>query len=86
MNRKMAAAVALTVWLTIVIGIMAIVQQFDLDIFFVLALIGLLVIAELIRLRYIQPAYQRFIGYLVLAGIVVFASIAVTKVMEIIAA
>jgi len=86
MNRKQVAAIALTVWLTIVTAGMLLIRRFDLEIFFVLALLGVMVLAELTWLKYVQPRYQRYLGYLIWAGIIVFAAIAATKVMEILAA
>lgn len=86
MNRKQVAAITLSVWLTIVITGMLLIRRFDLEIFFVLALLGVMVLAELTWHKYVQPQYQRYLGYLIWAGIVVFAAIAATKVMEILAA
>ncbi|HOX35968.1 MAG TPA: hypothetical protein PLO06_09770 [Methanoregulaceae archaeon] len=86
MNRKQVAAVTVSAWLILVATFMLLARRFDLEIFFVLALIGVLAIAELVRLRYVRPAYQRYLGYLIWAGIVIFVAIAVTKVMEIVAA
>jgi len=83
MNRKQVAAITLMLWLTIVLVFMLLVQQFDLEIFFFLTLIGILVIAELIKHHYVQPGYMRYLDYLIGAGIVVFGIIFVHKVMEI---
>jgi len=85
MNKKQIAAIALMVWLTIVVSFMLLLQRFDLEIFFVLTLIGVLVIAELIRQQYVQPRYLRYLGYVIGAGIVIFGAIVVQKVMEILA-
>ena len=56
MNKKQIAAITLTLWLTIVFIFMLLLQRFDLEIFFVLTLIGILVIAELIKQQYVQPS------------------------------
>jgi hypothetical protein len=85
MLRKQTAAIALVLWLMIIAGFMLLVQRFDMEIFFVLALIGILVIVELIQYQYVKPRYMRYLGYIIAAGIVVFASIVVQKVMEILA-
>jgi len=86
MNRKQVAAIALAAWLTIIAAGMLVIRRFDLEIFFVLALLGVMVLAELTWLKYVQPRYQRYLGYLIWAGIIVFAAIAATKVMEILTA
>ena len=85
MNRKQIAAITLVLWLTIVIVFMLLLQRFDLEIFFVLMLIGILVIAELIKQQYVQPAYLRYLNYLIGAGIIIFGIIVVQKVVEILA-
>ena len=85
MNRKQIAAITLVLWLTIVIVFMLLLQRFDLEIFFVLMLIGILVIAELIKQQYVQPGYLRYLYYFIGAGIVVFGTIVVQKVVEILA-
>jgi hypothetical protein len=85
MNKKQVAAIALTLWLSIVFIFMLLLQRFDLEIFFVLTLIGILVIAELIKQRYVQPGYLRYLGYLIGAGILLFCIIVIQKVMEILA-
>ena len=85
MNTKQIAAVTLVVWMSVVASLMLLVERFDLEIFFVLTLIGLLVIVELTRQHYVQPRYQRYLVYLVGAGIVIFGAIVIQKVMEILA-
>ena len=85
MNRKEVAIIAFTAYLVLVMVFMLLVQQFDRDLFFVLALLGLLVIAMLLRLQYVQPSYQRWIGYIIWGGIVIFGAIASTKIVGILA-
>jgi len=85
MNRKQVAIIAFTTYLVVVMVFMLLVQQFDRDLFFVLSLLGLLVIAMLMRLQYVRPAYQRWIGYMIWGGIVIFGAIASTKVVGILA-
>jgi hypothetical protein len=83
MNKNQIVPIALSVWLTIVAVFMLLLHQFDLEIFFVLMLIGILIIAELIKDQYIQPMYQRCLNYLIGAGIIVFGAIVVQKVFEV---
>ena len=85
MIKKQIAAITLTLWLITVFIFMLLLQWFDLEIFFVLTLIGILVIAELIKQHYVQPGYMRYLGYLIIAGIVLFGAMVVKKVMEILA-
>ena len=83
MKKEQVAIIALAVWLTLIIVFMLLAQSFDLEIFFILSLIGFFILVELISLKYIVPSYMRFIRYILAAGIVIFGAIIVQKVMEI---
>jgi hypothetical protein len=83
MRREQIAIIALAGWLTVIAVSLILTQKVDLSIFFVLALIGLLIIVELISPKYIQPRYMRSIKYLLAAAIVVFGLIVVQKILEI---
>ena len=62
---------------------MLLMQRVDLEIFFVLCLIGMLVIVQLMQSYYVQPGYLKYIRYLIAAGIVIFGVIVAKKVLEI---
>jgi len=83
MRKQQIAILALAVWLTLIAVFMLLAQSVDLEIFFVLSLIGFLVIAELIAPNYIQPGYMRYIRFLLAAGIVLFGIIVVQKVLDV---
>ena len=83
MRREQIAIIALAGWLSLISFFMILAHSVDLAIFFVLALIGFLIIVELISPKYIQPGYLRSIKYLIAAAIVVFAAIVVQKILEI---
>ncbi len=85
MKKKVLAAIALVVWLVIIAVFSLLASTVDLEIFFVLWLIGLLIIVELMDMRFSLPSYLRYIKYLVAAGIVVFGAIVTQKVLEILA-
>jgi len=85
MKKKVLAAIALVVWLVIISVFSLLTNRVDLEIFFVLWLIGLLIIVELMDMRFSLPSYLRYIKYLVAAGIVVFGAIVTQKVLEILA-
>lgn len=78
-TKKYLAAAVLTVWLITIAFFMAISRTLDLEIFFVLSLIGLLVIVVLIDGAFSRPRYMRSIGYLIAAGVA-------QKILEILAA
>jgi hypothetical protein len=85
MKKKIAAALALACWLFIVSIFMMLARSFDLEIFFVLWLIGILVIVELLDTGHVQPVYLRSLKYLIAAGIILFGIIVAEKIMEILA-
>jgi len=82
-QKKQIAIAVLVLWLLLVIFFMVLARNLSLEIFFVLWLIGLLVIVELIGPSFVQPAYLRYLKYLIAAGVIVFAVIVAKKVMEI---
>ncbi|MBN1195494.1 MAG: hypothetical protein JXA08_09165 [Methanomicrobiaceae archaeon] len=82
-RKKELASAALGVWLLVVLLFMILARTLNLEIFFVLWLIGLLVVVELIDPPSIEPAYIRNLKYLVAAGVVIFGVIVAEKVLEI---
>ena len=85
MKKKVIAAIVLFIWLVVISAFMLLAHRVDLEIFFVLWLIGILVIVELVDTRFSLPSHLRYIKYLVAAGIVLFGGIVTQKVLEILA-
>jgi hypothetical protein len=83
MKKKILAVTALGIWLVIVFCFMLIASRVDLEIFFVLWLIGILVIVELADTRFSQPPSLRYARYMIAAGIILFGGIVTQKVLEI---
>jgi UDP-N-acetylmuramyl pentapeptide phosphotransferase/UDP-N-acetylglucosamine-1-phosphate transferase len=83
MKKKVLAAGAIAIWLVVISIFMLLARSIDLEIFFVLWLIGLLVIVELVDTRFSLPPYMRYLKYVVAAGFVLFGGIVIQKVMEI---
>ena len=67
-------------WLIIIITFMFLAGSFDIEVLFVLWLIGILIIAELIDTRYVRPGYVRMIMIIAGAGTVLFGIIVLRKV------
>ena len=67
----------------VISAFMLVAYRVDLEIFFVLWLIGILVIVELMDTRFSLPYYLRNVKYIVAAGIVLFGGIVAQKVLEI---
>ncbi len=83
MKKKIIAASALVVWLFLISFFMILSRHVDIEVFFVLWLIGVLVVVEMIDTRFSQPVYLKYVKMLVAAGIVMFGVIVTQKVMEI---
>ena len=83
--KKYYALAALVAWLIIVAFFMIMNRTLDLEVYFVLALIGLLVVAVMIDGAFARPRYMRYIGYLIAVGVAIFAYIVAEKILEILA-
>jgi hypothetical protein len=83
MRKEQMAIIALAVLLTLIAVFMLLAKSVNLEIFFVLSLIGFFIIVELITPKYIRPGYLRYIQYILLAGIVIIGVIFALKLMEI---
>jgi len=84
--KKYYATAVLAAWLIVVTFFMVFNRTLDLEVFFVLSLIGLLVVAVLIDGAFSRPRYMRYLGYVIAVGVALFAYIVVEKILEIIAA
>jgi hypothetical protein len=84
-RKEQIAIIALALWLTLVSVFTLLMQRIDYEVFFVICLMGTLVILQLMQSNYVQPGYLRYIRYLTAAGIVTFGVIVAHKVMEILA-
>ena len=85
MRKQQIAIIALALWFTLVSVVMLLTQRVDLEIFFILCLIGFFVMIQLLEPAYVQPGYQKYLRYLIAGGIVIFGAIVAHKVMEILA-
>ena len=83
MRKKNLAVLVIGTWLVIVSIFMLLASQVDLEVFFVLWLIGLLVVVELMDTRYSLPPHMRYLKYVVASGILIFGVIVVAKIVEI---
>ncbi|RQD82619.1 MAG: hypothetical protein D5R96_04270 [Methanocalculus sp. MSAO_Arc2] len=85
MRSKHIAAASLCIWMVIVIFFMVLAESPDLEILFVLTLIGMLVIAELADPVHTRPLFLSRFRYIIAAGVLIFGAIVAHKVLEILA-
>ena len=84
MSRMLGiSSVAFITWLMVIIAFMLINRTFDLEVFFALALIGLLVVVILIDTSSVQPRYLRRMKYMLATGLIAFGFIIAHRIVEI---
>lgn len=79
------AVIVLVCWALVVAAFMLLNRTLDLEVFFVVLLIGMLVVVELADTSTLQPTRVRRAKYVVAVGVLVFGWIVANKVMEILA-
>ena len=79
MKDKQTAFIGLSIWLVFVFSIMVLTRIVDIEIFFVVGYLGLLVTMKLMTKRFVQPSYVQYFSDLIIIGIAVFAVITVQK-------
>lgn len=79
------ASIVFTAWLMAIIAFMLVRQSFDLETFFVLAMISLLVTVALINTTTVRPRYLRRMKIMVAATFVIFGYIIASRIVEILA-
>jgi len=84
MRKKQLAIIAISCWLFMISICMLAAQQYDLEIFFILWLIGILIIVILIDSPYFQTAYIKKMKCLIIIGFIIFGYIVVKKILVII--
>ncbi|MDD4256072.1 MAG: hypothetical protein PHP59_11955 [Methanofollis sp.] len=80
-----SGAGAIALWTGIVALFMLLNRALDLEVFFVLWLIGLLAVTVLIDTPYVQPRHLTRVKVVIAAGVAVFGYIVLMKVLEILA-
>ena len=84
-KKTQAILLIMATWFVVIITFMALSAIINLEILFVLWLIGLLVTVELADSIYLQPAYMKVIKIITACGVFIFGIIVALKVLEIIA-
>jgi hypothetical protein len=85
MMKKHLAISALAAWVLLIIGFMVLARTLDLEIFFVLWLIGILIIVELVSDHVATPRYLGSLKLVIAAGVILFGVIVARKILEILA-
>jgi hypothetical protein len=83
LERQQLAIGALIAWLFTILFFMVLSTYLDLELFFALGFIGILIIAELTDTVYAKPLWLLRMRYVIAAGVVIFAFVVARKVLEI---
>jgi len=83
LTRQQRFIYILSAWMFTVIILMSLTRTYDLTLFFILMLIGFLVVVELTSPYRISPRWVRRLGWVVAVGVIIFMAIVVKKAMDI---
>lgn len=82
-QRRMRFVHGVTAWLCGTVLVLAALDAFAYELFFVLALIGVLIVTELTAPVAVAPRWRRRLRWVLAAGLAVFGYIVVRRVLEI---
>ncbi|SEH45634.1 hypothetical protein SAMN05192561_10252 [Halopenitus malekzadehii] len=73
----------LTAWMLATLIVLTVLNALTLELYFVVALIGLLVVTELTMPVNIQPQWRYRLRWIILAGLIIFGYIVTRRILEI---
>lgn len=82
-RRRLQFIQAQLAWMLAVVVILALLGSLELELFFVLSLIGFLVVIELTAPIAVTPAWRRRLPWFIAIGLVVFGIIVIRRILEI---
>jgi len=82
-RRRLRFIHAQLLWMLVVIVLLAALGSLELELFFVLSLIGFLIVVELTAPIAVTPAWRRRLPWLIAAGLAVFGVIVIRRILEI---
>jgi threonine/homoserine efflux transporter RhtA len=82
-RRRIRFIQAQLVWMLAVIVVLALLGSLELELFFVVSLIGFLIVVELTAPIAVTPAWRRRLPWLIAVGLVVFGVIVIRRILEI---
>lgn len=82
-HRRQRFIHAQTAWMLATIILLALLDTLSLELFFVLSLIGFLVVTELTAPFNVTPEWRTRLRWLIVAGLAIFGYIVVRRIIEI---
>lgn len=84
MTKSQTLVIAFVGWVLVVLALLVLFQSLSAEYFFVLCLIGFLIIIELSGPFMTKPRWRSRVNIIIAIGVVIFAVIVFNKIMEII--
>jgi threonine/homoserine efflux transporter RhtA len=82
-RRRLQFIQAQLAWMLAVVVVLALLGSLELELFFVLSLIGFLVVIELTAPIAVTPAWRRRLPWFIAIGLVVFGIIVIRRILDI---
>jgi threonine/homoserine efflux transporter RhtA len=82
-RRRLQFIQAQVAWMLAVVVVLALLGSLELELFFVLSLIGFLVVIELTAPIAVTPAWRRRLPWFIAIGLIVFGIIVIRRILEI---
>lgn len=82
-RRRQQFIIGHVAWMLAVVLVLAVLDAVSLELFFVITLIGFLVVTELSAPINVRPAWRTRLRWLIAIGLVVFAIIVVRRILAI---
>jgi len=83
LHRKRQFVHGTVVWMLATVFLLVLVDSLSLQLFFIISLVGFLVLVQLVTPVSVTPQWQRRLRWVILAGLVVFAYVVITRVLSI---
>lgn len=81
--RRDRFLVAYLAWMVATLFVLVVLESFSYELFFVVSLVGLLIVTELTMPFRVTPRWQRRLRWLILLGLVGFGYVVVRRILEI---
>ena len=81
--RRMRFVHGVVAWLLVTILVLAVLDALELELFFVIGLIGVLIVTELTAPVNVTPRWRKRLRWVIAVGLLIFGYIVVMRIIEI---
>jgi hypothetical protein len=83
MSRRQRFFLAQAVWMLGILVVLAVLSSLSLDLFFVLSLVGFLVMVELTAPFNVTPLWRSRLKWVIMLGLVTFGYIVIRRILDV---